>query len=203
MQKIQIVKCSGNYWYKNKQFPINTDVIEAKDKEIYDYDDANYNYFFSNYDMKDFYYSKQLFGYIAKSDCINNEQYSLSDNPNVANIPINVELDVIKRDAESRTFESGAKRDSNSNKPFCHNFKAYSRLRFGYHMTKGANKYGDNNWLKGLPNECYLESVDRHLALYISGDRSEDHLSAIIFGIQGCMVNEEKEGIKANHYFIK
>lgn len=102
-----------------------------------------------------------------------------------------------------RIFESGAKRDSDSNKPYIHNLLAYTRLRFGYHMTLGASKYGDKNWLLGMPTDQYLESVDRHLALYLKGDRSEDHLSAIIFGIQGCMLNEEKEGILSNHYFEK
>jgi len=105
--------------------------------------------------------------------------------------------------AKIRVFESGAKRDSDLNKPYIHNLKPYTRLRFGYHMTLGASKYGDNNWLLGMPTDQYLESVDRHLALYMSGDRTEDHLSAIIFGIQGCMINEEKEGITANHFFEK
>lgn len=102
---------------------------------------------------------------------------------------------------QSREFESGAKRDSNNNKPFVHNLKGYTRLRFGYHMTKGSLNYGDGNWLKGMPTDSYLESVDRHLAKYMDGDRSEDHLSAIIFGIQGCMINEQKEGVPSDFYF--
>ena len=108
---------------------------------------------------------------------------------------------IIKK--EIREFESGAKRDGNSNKPYIHNLLGYTRQRFGYHMTKGSNKYGDGNWLKGLPTDCYLESIDRHLAAYMDGDRSEDHLSAIMFGIQGCMINEKKEGIKSDYYFNK
>lgn len=100
-----------------------------------------------------------------------------------------------------RVFQSGAKRDNNDDKPFIHNLLGYTRQRFGYHMTIGAKKYGDLNWQKGMPTPQYLESVDRHLAAYMEGDRSEDHLSAIIFGIQGCMVNEQKEGIKADSYF--
>jgi hypothetical protein len=111
-------------------------------------------------------------------------------------------MEDLSGNTKSREFESGAKRDSNSDKSAIHNLLGYTRLRFGYHMRLGSNKYGDGNWLKGLPSECYLESLDRHLALYISGDRSEDHLSAIIFGVQGCMINEEKdEGIKINHYY--
>ncbi len=101
----------------------------------------------------------------------------------------------------NRIYTTGAQRDSNSNKPFIHNLLGYTRQRFGYHMTIGSNKYGDGNWLKGLPTECYLESLDRHLAAYMDGDRSEDHLSAIIFNTQGIMLNEKNEGIKSDHYF--
>ena len=106
----------------------------------------------------------------------------------------------------SRQFESGAIRDDNKNKPFVHNLKGYTRLRFGYHMTSGAQNYGDSNWEKGMPTESYLESLDRHLAKYRYNlennlPQDEDHLSAIIFGIQGCMMNEQKEGIKPDHYF--
>ncbi len=101
----------------------------------------------------------------------------------------------------NRIYETGAQRDSNSNKPFIHNILGYTRQRFGYHMTTGSNKYGDDNWMKGMPTKCYLESLDRHLAAYMEGDRSEDHLSAIIFGAQGCMLNEKNEGIKSDYYF--
>lgn len=100
-----------------------------------------------------------------------------------------------------RQFDSGAVRDKNEGKPFVHCLLGYTRLRFGYHMSKNAKKYGEFNFLKGIPSEAYLESLDRHLSQYMSGDRSEDHLSSILFGIQGLMLNEEKEGTPANHYF--
>lgn len=101
----------------------------------------------------------------------------------------------------ARVFVTGAKRDSNADKPFIHNLSGYLRQRFGYHTNSGAKKYGDGNFLKGIPNNVALESLDRHLAAYMEGDRSEDHLSAIIFGCQLCMLNEQKEGISSNHYF--
>lgn len=104
---------------------------------------------------------------------------------------------------KARVFKSGAKRDNNESKPFIHNLKGYTRLRFGYHMTKGANSYGDGNWEKGIPTDVYLESMDRHLALYMEGDRSEDHVSAILFGVNGIMQNEKKDGIAVDHYFNK
>jgi len=100
-----------------------------------------------------------------------------------------------------RVFESGAKRDNNSDKPFIHLITGYFRQRVGYLLTKGAVKYGEGNFFKGIPTAVYLESLDRHLAAYKEGDRSEDHLSAIVFGAQGCMLNEQKQGIKSDYYF--
>lgn len=101
----------------------------------------------------------------------------------------------------SRIFETGAKRDNNEFKPFIHNLLGYTRQRFGYHTNLGSKNYGDGNFLKGIPTPVALESLDRHLAAYLEGDRSEDHLSAIIFGCQLCMMNEKKEGIESDYYF--
>ncbi len=100
-----------------------------------------------------------------------------------------------------RKFDTGAQRDNNTNKPFIHLITGYFRQRFGYLLTKGASKYGAGNFLKGIPTDVYLESLDRHLAAYKEGDRSEDHLAAIAFGAQGAMLNEQKAGIKSDYYF--
>jgi hypothetical protein len=100
-----------------------------------------------------------------------------------------------------REFETGAKRDSDLYKPYCHNLQGYTRLRFGYLTRMGAHKYGDGNFLKGFPKEDALKSLDRHLAKYMDGDRSEDHLSSIIFNTQLIMLEEKKEGMQADFYF--
>lgn len=100
-----------------------------------------------------------------------------------------------------RVFDTGSKRDDDSDKPLVNHLTAYLRLRFGYLLRLGANKYGKNNWQKGQPTETALESLHRHLAKYEIGDRSEDHLSAIIFNVQLIMKNEEQEGIKIDEYY--
>ena len=105
------------------------------------------------------------------------------------------------RNDSNRVFESGSQRDDDSNKPLVNHLTAYTRLRFGYLLREGANKYGKNNWQKGQPTETALESLHRHLAKYELGDRNEDHLSAIIFNVQLIMQNEEKEGIKIDEYY--
>ena len=101
-----------------------------------------------------------------------------------------------------RVFESGSQRDDDKNKPLPSHLDAYVRLRFGYLLRMGANKYEKNNWQKGQPNESSLESLHRHLAKYEMGDRSEDHLSAIIFGIQLIMKNEQTSGVEVDAYYI-
>jgi hypothetical protein len=100
-----------------------------------------------------------------------------------------------------RIFESGSQRDDDTHKPLVNHLTAYVRLRFGYLLRIGANKYGKNNWQKGQPTEAALESMHRHLAKYELGDRTEDHLSAIIFNVQLIMKNEEQEGIKIDEYY--
>lgn len=102
---------------------------------------------------------------------------------------------------KSRVFFSGAKRDSDKDKPYCHNLQGYTRLRFGYLTRMGADKYGDQNFLLGMPKDQAIQSNDRHWAKYLMGDRTEDHLSAMIFNLQLIMLEEEKEGIKVDHYF--
>jgi len=102
----------------------------------------------------------------------------------------------------SRVFESGSQRDSDENKPLPSHLDAYVRLRYGYLLRMGANKYEKNNWQKGQPDESSLESLHRHLAKYEIGDRSEDHLSAIIFGIQLIMKNEQASGVAIDAYYI-
>lgn len=100
-----------------------------------------------------------------------------------------------------RVFESGSQRDDDSNKPLVNHLDPYVRMRYGYLLREGANRYGKNNWRLGQPTETALESLHRHLAKFEMGCVDEDHLSAIIFNVQLIMKNEEKQGIKADHFF--
>jgi hypothetical protein len=102
---------------------------------------------------------------------------------------------------QTRVYDSGAQRDGDANKPYTHSIQPYTRLRFGYHMRMGARKYGDKNYLKGFPDESIIESADRHWTKIMAGDMSEDNISAMLFAIQLLMLNQEKKGIKADHWF--
>lgn len=100
-----------------------------------------------------------------------------------------------------RKFDTGSVRDSDKGKPRVADMEPYTRLRFGYHMLLGAEKYNKKNYLLGQPDDSSLESIHRHLALYEDGDRSEDHLCAIMFGIQNILLNEKKDGREPSHYY--
>lgn len=105
-----------------------------------------------------------------------------------------------------REFETGSRRDDDSNKPLVNHLDAYLRLRFGYLLRQGANKYDKGNWRKLQPTETALECLHRHLAkfelnLQNGVEQDEDHLSAVIFNVMLIMKNEEKEGIATDHYY--
>lgn len=107
------------------------------------------------------------------------------------------------KSAAKRVFESGSQRDDDSDKPLVNHLDPYLRLRFGYLLRMGGNRYGKGNWRLGQPTETALESLHRHLAKYEMGCREEDHLSAIIFNVMLIMKNEEKEGISVDNYYKK
>lgn len=48
--------------------------------------------------------------------------------------------------------------------------------------AEGAEKYGDYNWEKGMPVNDLLNHVLRHINLFLSGDREDDHLGHAAWG---------------------
>lgn len=64
--------------------------------------------------------------------------------------------------------------------------------RIAIHYENGAVKHGDRNWETGLPLHRFLESMERHINDFKSGDRSEDHLAAIGWNLFGYMDTERK-----------
>lgn len=98
----------------------------------------------------------------------------------------------IVKDSGSRTeFSTGACRDCRSNKGRFDLIDPIMMRRLARLMEAGAEKYGDNNWRKGMPLHCYVDSALRHLYNYLDGEKAEDHLAAVIFNIQGLMYTEE------------
>lgn len=56
-------------------------------------------------------------------------------------------------------------------------------LEVAKHFEEGAKKYGDNNWRKGIPVRCYIDSAVRHYLKYLRGDKDEPHDRAFCWNI--------------------
>lgn len=57
--------------------------------------------------------------------------------------------------------------------------------------AEGAVKYAPHNWELGFPIGDLLNHAIRHVYLYLSGDRSEDHLGHSAWGLFAAMHSEE------------
>ena len=56
-------------------------------------------------------------------------------------------------------------------------------LEVAIHFEEGAKKYGDNNWRKGIPVRCYIDSGIRHYIKWLRGDQDEPHDRAFCWNI--------------------
>lgn len=48
-------------------------------------------------------------------------------------------------------------------------------IEVSIHFEDGATKYGENNWQKGIPVHCYINSGVRHYLKWMRGDNDEPH----------------------------
>lgn len=60
-------------------------------------------------------------------------------------------------------------------------------LEVSKHFEEGAKKYGENNWQKGIPTHCYIDSAVRHYLKHRRGDKDEPHDRAFVWNILCCM----------------
>lgn len=98
---------------------------------------------------------------------------------------------VTKDSGVREPFDTGAQRDTRKGKGRFDLLPVYVLERDAGLLERGAAKYGDRNWEMGFPFSRCLDSAIRHIAQYIQGDRSEDHLAAARFNI-GCVMHFEE-----------
>ena len=60
-------------------------------------------------------------------------------------------------------------------------------LEVAKHFEEGCKKYGDDNWKKGIPAYCYVDSAVRHYLKYKRGDTDEPHDRAFVWNILCCI----------------
>ena len=66
---------------------------------------------------------------------------------------------------------------------------AYARmyLEVSKHFEEGAKKYGEHNWQKGIPINCYIDSAVRHYLKFVAGYTDESHDRAFVWNILCCI----------------
>lgn len=60
-------------------------------------------------------------------------------------------------------------------------------LEVAKHFEEGAKKYGENNWQKGIPVHCYIDSAIRHYFKFMCGMKDEPHDRAFVWNLMCCI----------------
>lgn len=60
-------------------------------------------------------------------------------------------------------------------------------LEVSIHYTEGSKKYGPDNWKKGIPANCYLDSALRHYLKWRRHDVDEPHDRAFVWNLLCCI----------------
>lgn len=97
----------------------------------------------------------------------------------------------MKDSGERRQFDTGAQRDRAKGKGRYDLISPIALQRLAVVLEKGALKYEDRNWEKGMPMSVFLDSGLRHLFQYLEGSRDEDHLGQAMFNVMAAMHTEE------------
>jgi hypothetical protein len=84
-------------------------------------------------------------------------------------------------------FAGGAVRDIQQGKPRYDLIPPEPLKRLAELYSRGAEKYSPHNWAKGMPTSRCLASLMRHLEQYRAGDKTEDHLSGVIWNAMAIM----------------
>ena len=72
-------------------------------------------------------------------------------------------------------------------------------LEVSMHFEDGAKKYGENNWQKGIPVRCYINSGVRHFVKWLRGDDDEPHDRAFCWNMM-CAIWTCKNKPELNQY---
>lgn len=95
-----------------------------------------------------------------------------------------------------REFETGAVRDMSEGKGRFDLLPLEVIWDLAKHFEKGATKYGEYNWQKGIPVNSYWDSAVRHLWKHKLGWIDEDHAIAALWNV-ACMIWEERYSPRA------
>lgn len=95
----------------------------------------------------------------------------------------------IKDSGVREQFDSGMVRDTTEGKiDYTLALDGPMFDRYAEHLTKGAKKYAERNWMKANGEAelaRFKKSALRHFLQWLRGDVDEDHAAAVFFNING------------------
>lgn len=98
-----------------------------------------------------------------------------------------------KDSGQRQDFDGGAVRDIQKGKPRWDLIPPTALRRLAMLYARGAEKYNEHNWTKGIPVSRCIASLMRHVFQFTMGDKDEDHGAAIIFNVM-CIMHYEEIG---------
>ena len=97
----------------------------------------------------------------------------------------------LKDSGHRRKFKSGAVRDRAKGKGRYDLITPFALVRLADIYEKGAEKYDDRNWEKGMPFTVFIDSALRHIVQYLMGYDDEDHLGQAAWNLFAVMHLEQ------------
>ncbi len=98
-----------------------------------------------------------------------------------------------KKKQKNRQFDTGAQRDTAEGKLRMSLVPQQELRRVMKRYLDGAEKYGENNWMKGMPLSVYYDCAHRHLEEWWRGNwDDEDHAAAVVWNMLCAMYTERK-----------
>jgi hypothetical protein len=89
----------------------------------------------------------------------------------------------VKDSGQRKEFTTGAHRDLSSGKGRFDLLPPQTIRALAIHFEKGACKYEERNWEKGIPVSRFLDSAMRHLLQFEDGCQDENHLVASLWNL--------------------
>lgn len=91
----------------------------------------------------------------------------------------------------TKKFETGAVRSSDADSERFDLISPIALRRLARTCAEGAAKYGEHNWLKGIPVSDLLNHAIRHIVLFLLGDSTEDHLAHAMWNLMAAIHFDE------------
>ncbi len=103
-----------------------------------------------------------------------------------------------KDSGRRESFPTGAKRDTRAGKGRFDLIPPSALIRLAGVYERGAEKYGDNNWRKGMPFSRFVDSATRHLMQWRFNEENdfpqdEDHLAQAVWNLMAIMELDESK----------